>query len=151
MVEYYVTYQPSNPSSILGDEDEEVGDYEEGISAYIVGDFHPVSPGESYKEGRYQIIRKLGFGSTSTVWLSVDRRLPQSGLARLIAVMELVSPLNSSKRVPVLASWKTFSGFIRSHQNTLDINICLGSWIISNTKDLMGHIAVLFSKFSPIL
>ena|SRR5271170_4592270 len=34
--------------------------------------FNPVRPGEFYADGRYKVIRKLGYGGYSTVWLSEE-------------------------------------------------------------------------------
>jgi serine/threonine-protein kinase SRPK3 len=41
---------------------------EEWIERYHVGGFHPVRLGETY-HGKYKILRKLGYGRYSTVWL----------------------------------------------------------------------------------
>lgn len=41
---------------------------EEGPQVYRPGGFHPVHLGEVY-DGRYKVLRKLGFGRYSTVWL----------------------------------------------------------------------------------
>ena len=72
MTGYYTSYQESNPSSCLNGSDEENwGIIEEGLQVYRPGGFHPVSPREIYG-GRYKTIRKLGFGTTSTVWLAED-------------------------------------------------------------------------------
>lgn len=48
-------------------EDEE--DYED----YCRGGYHPVSVGDVFSNGRYVIVRKLGWGHFSTVWLAKDR------------------------------------------------------------------------------
>jgi len=36
------------------------------------GGYHPVQPGEKFKSGRYVVLRKLGWGHFSTVWLVLD-------------------------------------------------------------------------------
>lgn len=61
-----------SPSS-SGDEgvQEHAGD-EEDSEDYCKGGYHPVSVGETYKDGKYTVIRKLGWGHFSTVWLSRD-------------------------------------------------------------------------------
>lgn len=41
---------------------------EEGMESYSVGGFHPVRLGEVYGS-HYKVLRKLGYGSYSTVWL----------------------------------------------------------------------------------
>ena len=46
-------------------------DIEEGRSTYVPGGFHPVYIGDVY-HGRYQVINKLGYGVSSTVWLVKD-------------------------------------------------------------------------------
>lgn len=47
--------------------------YEEDIKDYCVGGYHPVYLGDTFNE-KYQIVRKLGFGKFSTVWLALDTR-----------------------------------------------------------------------------
>ncbi|KAM5354712.1 hypothetical protein ACJ41O_001359 [Fusarium nematophilum] len=44
--------------------------------AYHPGGYHPVSLGDIFNS-RYQVIRKLGYGSYSTVWLAIDERLQE--------------------------------------------------------------------------
>lgn len=44
----------------------------EWIEAYRPGGYHPIHLGDLLAEGRYKILRKLGFGSFSTVWLAKD-------------------------------------------------------------------------------
>lgn len=45
---------------------------EESAKDYKPGGYHPAYKGESYKEGRYILVRKLGWGHFSTVWLAKD-------------------------------------------------------------------------------
>jgi serine/threonine-protein kinase SRPK3 len=74
MTGYHVTYQGSNPSSCLNQSDGERFEViEEGLNAYGPGGLHPVQVGEVYG-GKYEIIRKLGYGRESTVWLADDKR-----------------------------------------------------------------------------
>ncbi|OAD77997.1 hypothetical protein PHYBLDRAFT_23387, partial [Phycomyces blakesleeanus NRRL 1555(-)] len=47
---------------------------EEDRKDYCKGGYHPVHVGEVYKDGRYVVIRKLGWGHFSTVWLVRDLR-----------------------------------------------------------------------------
>lgn len=46
---------------------------EENLRQYRVGGYHPVSIGDIF-DGRYEVVRKLGFGQRATVWLVLDRR-----------------------------------------------------------------------------
>lgn len=46
---------------------------EEDFEDYCKGGYHPVRVGEKYKNGRYVVVRKLGWGHFSTVWLAQDR------------------------------------------------------------------------------
>lgn len=46
-------------------------DTEEG-DVYHPGGFHPVSLGDTFNSGRYKVLRKLGYGTFSTVWLARD-------------------------------------------------------------------------------
>lgn len=45
---------------------------EEDSNDYIPGGYHPCYIGESYKNEKYTLVRKLGWGHFSTVWLARD-------------------------------------------------------------------------------
>lgn len=63
----------------------------EPIQRYRQGGYHPVHLGDQFKEGRYQVIHKLGWGGYSTVWLARD--LQASRLVALkVLVAELIKP-----------------------------------------------------------
>ena len=47
---------------------------QEEMSMYRPGGFHPVCLGDTFKDGRYKIYHKLGWGGYSTVWLAKDKR-----------------------------------------------------------------------------
>ncbi|KLU90477.1 CMGC/SRPK protein kinase [Magnaporthiopsis poae ATCC 64411] len=62
-----------SPTSTSSHEDaaENTAD-EEDSEDYCKGGYHPVTIGEKFKDGKYTIVRKLGWGHFSTVWLSRD-------------------------------------------------------------------------------
>jgi len=60
----------TSASSFLEDDAEEQEDEKD----YKKGGYHPVRIGEVYKFGRYRILRKLGWGHFSTVWLARDKQ-----------------------------------------------------------------------------
>ena len=49
-----------------------VSEEEEDEQEYCAGGYHPVSLGDTFKEGRYTVVKKLGWGHFSTVWLARD-------------------------------------------------------------------------------
>jgi serine/threonine-protein kinase SRPK3 len=55
---------------------EQESDYEPSESEdeedYRVGGYHPVKVGDTFNEGRYRVLQKLGWGHFSTVWLCYD-------------------------------------------------------------------------------
>ncbi|KAG6894402.1 hypothetical protein C0992_006250, partial [Termitomyces sp. T32_za158] len=59
----------SSHSGSMVTEDEE--DWED----YVKGGYHPVKLGDRFSEGRYVVVRKLGWGHFSTVWLAKDTKL----------------------------------------------------------------------------
>merc|ERR1711939_863609 len=61
-----------SPSTSSDDEDGQSVQDEEDTEDYCKGGYHPVQVGEQYKDGKYTVIRKLGWGHFSTVWLSRD-------------------------------------------------------------------------------
>lgn len=58
----------SSHSGSMVTEDEE--DWED----YVKGGYHPVKLGDMFSEGRYVVVRKLGWGHFSTVWLAKDTK-----------------------------------------------------------------------------
>lgn len=46
----------------------------EPLNRYRVGGYHPISLGDSFKDGRYKVLHKLGWGGYSTVWAAKDSR-----------------------------------------------------------------------------
>ncbi|KAG5648224.1 hypothetical protein DXG03_006181 [Asterophora parasitica] len=66
--QYIVT--PAGPK-ILPVEDPACKD-EESPADYNAGGYLPVKVGDTFKSGRYRVIRKLGWGHFSTVWLVKD-------------------------------------------------------------------------------
>ncbi|KAK8070385.1 hypothetical protein PG997_010588 [Apiospora hydei] len=67
------SHEPTFPTSSSGPEDaaENTAD-EEDSEDYCKGGYHPVQIGEKFKDGKYTVVRKLGWGHFSTVWLSRD-------------------------------------------------------------------------------
>jgi serine/threonine-protein kinase SRPK3 len=59
----------SSHSASIMTEDEE--DWED----YVKGGYHPVKIGDAFSDGRYLVVRKLGWGHFSTVWLANDTKL----------------------------------------------------------------------------
>ncbi|EIW67425.1 hypothetical protein TREMEDRAFT_33616 [Tremella mesenterica DSM 1558] len=56
----------SQTTSVLTEDEEDLEDYRPG-------GYHPVSIGDEFSNGRYMIVRKLGWGHFSTVWLARDK------------------------------------------------------------------------------
>ncbi|KAL9052563.1 MAG: hypothetical protein Q9162_005311 [Coniocarpon cinnabarinum] len=50
---------------------------------YKPGGFHPIDLGDTLNGGRYKIVRKLGYGSFSTVWLAQDQRTTEQKFAAI--------------------------------------------------------------------
>merc|ERR1712000_640356 len=61
-----------SPSSSSREEAAETTADEEDSEDYCKGGYHPVQVGEQFKDGKYTVVRKLGWGHFSTVWLSRD-------------------------------------------------------------------------------
>ena len=45
---------------------------EELLEKYRPGGYHPVKLGDVFDGGRFSVVRKLGWGQYSTVWLAKD-------------------------------------------------------------------------------
>lgn len=51
---------------------------EEDWEGYVKGGYHPVRIGEKFSDGRYVVVRKLGWGYFSTVWLAEEIKFVHS-------------------------------------------------------------------------
>jgi serine/threonine protein kinase len=70
-----VSLPPTPPARAPNDEErrfETITSPCEWIESYHPGGYHPVHLGDSFKNGQYTVLRKLGEGSYSTVWLARD-------------------------------------------------------------------------------
>ncbi|KAH9874832.1 hypothetical protein J1614_004319 [Plenodomus biglobosus] len=56
----------------------------EWAEEYSPGRFHPVNLGDTFHHGKYRVIRKLGNGSYSTVWLAVNSDTPRYVALKII-------------------------------------------------------------------
>ena len=65
--------QPSSSNASLSQSQQSVmTEDEEDLEDYRPGGYHPVNIGDDFSTGRYMIVRKLGWGHFSTVWLARD-------------------------------------------------------------------------------
>jgi serine/threonine protein kinase len=70
----------------------------EWAEKYRPGGFHPVNLGDTIDNGRFKLIRKLGNGSSSTVWLAVRQRYRPFEITQR---QNLREPLNPPQYVAV--------------------------------------------------
>ncbi|KAM5535771.1 hypothetical protein V8D89_010585 [Ganoderma adspersum] len=62
------SYDSSHSHSVMTEDEEDWEDY-------VKGGYHPVHIGDAFSDGRYHVVRKLGWGHFSTVWLAKDTKL----------------------------------------------------------------------------
>ena len=69
---------PTPPAKVLGkpieDRLKSFFTEEEDPEMYRPGGYHPVHFGDTFKESRYKVVRKLGNGVHSIVWLARDQQ-----------------------------------------------------------------------------
>lgn len=61
------SYDSSHSHSVMTEDEEDWEDY-------VKGGYHPVHIGDTFSDGRYVVVRKLGWGHFSTVWLAKDTK-----------------------------------------------------------------------------
>ncbi|OCH84017.1 kinase-like protein [Obba rivulosa] len=62
------SYDSSHSHSVMTEDEEDWEDY-------VKGGYHPVHIGDTFSDGRYVVVRKLGWGHFSTVWLARDTKM----------------------------------------------------------------------------
>ncbi|GJJ06231.1 hypothetical protein Clacol_000421 [Clathrus columnatus] len=55
------------------------------VNYYCPGGFHPVHLNDTFKNGQYRVINKLGYGSYGTVWLVYDTILKRYASLKILA------------------------------------------------------------------
>ncbi|KAL3477219.1 kinase-like domain-containing protein [Aspergillus californicus] len=70
--------RPQTPPTVAPEEESQFRFHElttptEWAEDYRPGKYHPVNLGDTFKDSTYRVIRKLGYGSYSTVWLAKDQ------------------------------------------------------------------------------
>ncbi|KIK61533.1 hypothetical protein GYMLUDRAFT_198918 [Collybiopsis luxurians FD-317 M1] len=66
-----IASSPQSYSSAQSTVTEDEEDWED----YVKGGYHPVHIGDAFSDGRYVVVRKLGWGHFSTVWLARDEKM----------------------------------------------------------------------------
>jgi hypothetical protein len=86
---------------------------QERLSLYRPGGHHPVCLGDTFKDGRYKIIHKLGRGESSIVWLAKDKEC----VHRTIFFFDL-SDVQKAQSMGFVenSSGRILTGFSRDHQ-----------------------------------
>ncbi|KAH6912418.1 kinase-like domain-containing protein [Coprinopsis sp. MPI-PUGE-AT-0042] len=80
----------------------------ENYTGYQPGGYHPVHLGDKFKDGRYTIVHKLGYGTFSTVWLVRDEA--QGSLASLKILTADASECSSGTELDVFRRSAAGSG-----------------------------------------
>lgn len=63
----------------------------EELEEYALGGYHPTLIGDTFRDGQYTIVHKLGYGGYSTIWLAHDRTL-----GRYVALKILVADASNT-------------------------------------------------------
>ncbi|KAK4108683.1 putative serine protein kinase [Canariomyces notabilis] len=104
---------PSTPPSRAPKDDErrlkDITSPCEWVEDYHPGGYHPVHLGDVFNDGQYKVIRKLGEGSYSTVWLARDLK-HNIYVALKILVSELSEPTRELEILRYLANTQPAEG-----------------------------------------
>ncbi|OBT78603.1 CMGC/SRPK protein kinase [Pseudogymnoascus sp. 05NY08] len=115
---------------------------EEKISRYRPGGFHPIALGNSFKQGRYTVVHKLGYGGFSTVWVAYDDMLHQ-WVALKIMTAAMTETSRELRWYDALGSWRPDSQYSKYVVRLLD------HFIIDGPNG--AHLALVFELMGPNL
>ena len=71
-----IAHDPEDPEDLEDAED------------YRQGGYHQVALGDEFSDGRYRVLRKLGWGHFSTVWLALDRQSGREVALKIVKAEE---------------------------------------------------------------
>ncbi|KAJ5190355.1 uncharacterized protein N7498_009340 [Penicillium cinerascens] len=99
---------------------------EETIPGYVAGRYYPTRIGEILKD-RYQVVGKLGFGASSTVWLARDMEYHSYVTLKLFIKstsmgQQLDDELNIYKRIEGASQKHPGRKYVRSLLDSFDVN-----------------------------
>ncbi|KXX82331.1 Protein kinase dsk1 [Madurella mycetomatis] len=60
----------------------------EDFEDYTTGGYHPTVIGDTFHNGRYDIVHKLGFGGYSTIWLARDKQMNRYVSLKILVASE---------------------------------------------------------------
>ncbi|EWG53616.1 CMGC/SRPK protein kinase [Fusarium verticillioides 7600] len=104
--------------------DRKIQSEEEEIPGYEASRFYPVEIGEVFR-GRYQAVTKLGYGSSSTIWLARDLRD-----RKYVALKIYVHTSRNHREIPVYETLSPILGKTK-HPGSRNIRMLLGSFEMS--------------------
>jgi serine/threonine-protein kinase SRPK3 len=115
----------------------DVEEYED----YKINGYHPAYIGEQFKNGRYRIIQKLGWGYFSTVWMAYDKqenknialKIQKSKESYAEAAEDEIELLNGLNVVKSSKEWEETRNHLNSTKNmNLSVNDIYNIEIIDN-------------------
>ncbi|KAL0960784.1 hypothetical protein HGRIS_005805 [Hohenbuehelia grisea] len=115
---------------------------EENLNNYRPGGYHPVHLGDTFNDGRYTVLHKLGYGSYSTVWLVKDT--VANTYASLVCIARM-HRLKSSLLNPRSAAER--SAYSRAYKRRAwEKNMWCSSSIPFSTRDQTARTSVLLQS-----
>ncbi|KAG8897008.1 serine/threonine protein kinase, CMGC group [Tulasnella sp. 403] len=148
------TPQSYSSGSVLTEDEEDLEDY-------IKGGYHPVHIGDTFSDGRYIVVRKLGWGHFSTVWLAKDTKLDrhvalkvvksaprytETALDEIKLLQRLISPPNLTAPHPGSSHVISFLDHFK-HKGPNGTHICMVFEVLG--ENLLGLIKRHQSKGVP--
>ncbi|EJT77626.1 CMGC/SRPK protein kinase [Gaeumannomyces tritici R3-111a-1] len=98
----------------------------ESLYGYRPGGYHPVIIGDSFRDGRYNIVHKLGHGTYSTVWLARDNQ------TRTYAAIKIgIAAGGPSRDIGILKLLAQSDGLLPPHPGRNAIPPLLDSFVVS--------------------
>ncbi|KAL5483266.1 hypothetical protein ACEPAI_8496 [Sanghuangporus weigelae] len=128
-------------------------DYVEDPEHYRPGDFHPVSIGDVFSRGRYRVLHKLGFGSSSTVWLARDQKKQSEGEeSETLVSLKVLSAAASSKQpteIPELHIPQVLSKILRDvdHPGRQHLQVIDDHFLVEGPNG--SHLCIVYPFAGP--
>ena len=137
---------PFNEPLLDVDFDIDAPEYEriEKLQKYMPGGYHPTMIGDTFQDGRYKIVHKLGHGGFSTVWMARDNQQ-----SRYVALKILSAEASCESKEAIISDHLAAAAASTGHPGSKYVSLLLDQFRIEGSNG--SHLCFVSEVLGPPL